>query len=72
MTKNQVLHSKHMNLSLCLDKHNTMKTHPVLNRSVSHEDVWGSGSIGMILDRGEWSASCPSALPLGKGAPGTH
>jgi hypothetical protein len=47
-------------LSLCL-----------INSAPCHEDVWGSGDIApplltLVLDGGEWSASCRLLYPQGK------
>jgi hypothetical protein len=45
-----------VNISLCLDKYDTMKTYPVLNKAPRHEDVWGNGGIApLLLDlRSRW------------------
>jgi hypothetical protein len=37
--------SGHVKLFLCLTKHHSVKTYPVLNWAPHHEDVWGSGDI---------------------------
>jgi hypothetical protein len=53
-------------LSLCL-----------FNEAWCYEDMWGSGGIAptcltLVLDGGEWSASCPGHFIPGERGPGIH
>jgi len=50
-----------------LNEHHAMKTYPVLNYTLHHEDICKGGGIAphilnMMLDGGKWSVSCPSCF----------
>jgi len=68
-------HAK-VKLSMCLTKHQAIKTYPVL-KAPRYEDVWGSGSIvprtfSSALDGSDWSTSRLGRFTVGVGAPITH